>query len=529
VSTAPAVAGGTLDFVIFGNTPELLRCLSLALGALPEVQLSGADQELAADRRLSGVVIDGPEQSPPPAAAHAERVVVVLDDPVQRAAEGRERGTIGASYLDAVRRLLEAVERERALVLSADELFGPSEGIDDLLEHIGVRAAVDSVALAGLGPPRRAPLPGGKRSLLFAEMRDEIEELEALVGRTFRSWRFGEPTDEPRQAAAPAAAVVYTGRLRRAVTAPGVTVLDDWGVLPVSLGPALDGAASLTVLDPFSFPFDGLHEHDRALPLAVRLPGDMGVRDLIAVFGAPLFEHLGPYDEVSVDDDDVFAELRRRYSWRASARVTAADLAGFASRVVVSPDAPVRDRKARDQVLRSAALAEVGKALAAVTPGERARGIVVTEEIGRWASLLPLGAAGLSGFSSDRLRIEAARADYPEWRFAGGMPIGVEVAHVAVSLQALCDRNHEERERRLRAMFRALRVGGRLVLIVRFLAGQGGHEIGAPRPRQLLEEVAVASRGEAVLSQVRTLRLQGEDLVAIGLLAFVKIGRTERR
>ena len=527
MSTAPAVAGGTLDFVIVGNTPELLQCLSLVLEALPEVQLPAPDLEPAVDRRLAGVVIDTLEP-PPPLAAHAEKLVVVLDDPVHRAEEAGERGAIGASYLDAVRRLLEPVQRQRALVLSADELFGPSDRIKELLEHIGVRASVGNAELAGLGPPRRPPLPAVRRSVLFAEMREHVEQLEAVVGRTFRSWRFSEPTDPSRPGPAPADAVVYTGRLRDAATAPGATVLDDWGARAVKLAPALDAAASLTVLDPLSFPFDGLRERDRALPIAVRLPGDMDVTDLIAVFGEPLLAQLGPYDEVSVYDDGVFNELRRRYSWRASARVTEAGLAGFASRVAVSPDAPVRERKARDRMLRSSALHEVGEALAAVTPGERARGIVVTEEIERWASLLPLGAAGLAGFGSDRVRVEAARVDYPEWRFAGGMPIGVEVAHVAVSLEALCDHDQEEREGRVRALFRALRVGGRLVVIDRFLDGRG-REIGAPRPRQLLEEVAAASRGQAVLSQVRTLRLPGDDLVSIGLLAFVKIGGTERR
>ena len=529
MSTAPAVAGGTLDFVILGNTPGLLRWLSLALGAIPEVRLLGAANGGRVDQRLSGVVIDRLDHSPPALVGRAEKVVVVLDDPVQRAAEASERGSVGASYLGAVHRVLEASQRERALVLSADELLGPSTRLDDLLEHIGVRAEVDVAALAALGPARRAPLPQGRRLLLFAEMRDEIEELELLTARTFRSWRFGEEGGDRDPRAAAATGVVYTGRQRDAVTPPGLIALDDWGVLPVRLGPALDAAASLTVLDPLSFPFDGLRERDRALPIAVRLPEEWTVEDLIAVLGAPLFEQLGPYDEVSVDDDEAFAQLRRRYSWRASARVAEADLAGFASRVAISRDAPVREQKARDRVLRHAALEEVTQALAAVAPGERPRGVVVTEEIERWASLLPLGASGLCGFSFGRERVRAAAADYPEWRFAVGVPTGVEFAHVAVSVLALCDQNPGERERRLLALVRALRVGGRLVVIDRFLQGRGGRQIGAPPPKRLLEEVAAASQGHVVLSQVRALRFAGDDLIGTGLFAFVKIGAPERQ
>jgi hypothetical protein len=71
-------------------------------------------------------------------------------------------------------------------------------------------------------------------------------------------------------------------------------------------------------------------------------------------------------------------------------------------------------------------------------------------------------------------------------------------------------------------------VGGRLVVIDRFLDGRRGQTIGAPAPRVLLEELLESSHRHLVLEQVSALRCRGEPLASYGLFAFTKLGRPER-
>jgi hypothetical protein len=483
------------------------------------------------------VVIDGLEESPPGTLSRrAERVALILEDPVRliagragapREGAGRPTEQASADYVRAMRRLTRP-GAEPPLVIAADELRAPGSGVATLLRHLRVSEGVDGETLATVSIEPLPSLGQGRRSLLFARVRDDVERLEQLSGRTFRSWRFSAPVAAGSSPARPAAGLFYAGRHRAAVAPPGVIRLDEWDVLPVKLGPRLDAASSLTVLDPMSFPFDSLRDSDRDIPLAVQLPGGWSSEQVVVLLGKPLLEYLGPFDLVAVDDDRVFASLRNRYSWPANARASPAQLPGFATRIALDRLAPVRRHKADDRVLRAAARAEVVRALEAVAPGEQPRGIVVGRPIQQWATLLPLGATGLIGVDFDRANLSAAAASFPEWRFVDEIPDEIEVVHLALTMMSLTSEERDERLRRLRTLFATLRVGGRMVIIERFLDAAGGHALGAPGPKQLLSEVGHASAGHLVLAQVQTLRLTGEDLFGIGLFAFAKVGRPER-
>jgi hypothetical protein len=204
------------------------------------------------------------------------------------------------------------------------------------------------------------------------------------------------------------------------------------------------------------------------------------------------------------------------------------ELGGFPTRVALHPQAPLRARKTSHRTLSAVAAVEIGNALGAVTPGERARGIMLAPRVGQWAPLLPLGGAGLTGIDFDPADARAAAADFPEWRFGTQLGAEVEVAHVAVAIGSLCDQPREERHRRLGALWRALRVGGRLVLIDRFLDGRGGLAIPAPSPKQLLVEIDELTAGHAVLAELQALRLSGDELTSTAMFSLLKIGRPER-
>jgi hypothetical protein len=532
--SARAVARPSLDFAVLGNARETLRWLELVLGALPGVQLVDGGCAEPPGEGLSGVIIDRLLEPPPGMLSRrAQRVAVVLADPVRLLSEpgaGPPGERAPEGYAEALRRL-GGTGTAPPLVVCDEELLGPRSRVGELLAHLGIREVLDAGALASVSPSRPPPLTQSRRSVLFASVRDDVEQLERIAGRTFRSWRFAdEPAQEGGSAPAPGAAgVFYTGRRRDLATPPGLVALSEWDVLPVKLGPLLDRTASLTVLDPLSFPFDALREGDRALPVSVHLPDGWSAEDLTAVLGAPLLAELGPFDEVSVGDDSVFAALRRQYSWPATVRVPGAELPGFATRVALHRDAPLRTRKASDRLLRAAARGELARALDAVSPGERPRAIVLARRIEHWASLVPLSGAGLTGVDTNPEHVRAAAESYPEWRFETELSGEIEVAHVAVSMGAVCESDQAERRRRLQALFSGLRVGGRLVLIEQFLEGRGGRRSGAPTPKELLADVHRVTAGHAVLAQVQALRLSGDDLTSIGLFGFVKVGPTERR
>ena len=91
----------------------------------------------------------------------------------------------------------------------------------------------------------------------------------------------------PEDAAASLRTLVYAGRFADKVSSAklpdGCEVLGEWDVLPSQLV-ALEHAATLVVLDLFSFPFESMTEKQRDVPLVVILPSGFDAPFLSAVF-----------------------------------------------------------------------------------------------------------------------------------------------------------------------------------------------------------------------------------------------------
>jgi hypothetical protein len=131
------------------------------------------------------------------------------------------------------------------------------------------------------------------------------------------------PTDRPEHP------VFYAGRFSEEVSGAGLpgdhTVLSDWDVLPTQLASALEPASILVIIDMFSFPFESLTGDLVDVPLILLLPTGFDADFLATVFGKAAFSRLGFFDRVAVADDDLWAELRRRYDFAQGQRVEVDD------------------------------------------------------------------------------------------------------------------------------------------------------------------------------------------------------------
>jgi hypothetical protein len=327
------------------------------------------------------------------------------------------------------------------------------------------------------------------------------------------------------------ASLCYVGRRRDADVSAGSIVLGDRDVLPVRLGPLLDQAACLTILDPMSFPFDALRAVDRDIPIALELPGGWDAETLVQLLGMPVLRDLSPFDLVCAEDDETWEALRARHSWPAGIRASQAALRTSVGDLAGDPPGSARRRKSVFRVLSKALRPQLDTAHRAIPPGERFAAMILADEVDNWASLLPLAGADVIGFALEPGSAERAARNFPEWCFGAQPPGGgdeSETVHGAVCIAALCDRGPEERDRRLAGLLRAVRVGGRLVVLDRFFDGFGGRANGGPSPRRLLAEIADASQRNVVLEHVEAIRLPGDDLSSVGLFAFTKLGRPQR-
>jgi hypothetical protein len=475
-------AAPQLDFAIIGNDPETLGWLRRTLAALPGVRLADAAEGTDRGEARTGAV----HALGKGAAPGARRLAIVLRDPVVALLATRTGATddpgAPGHYAEVIAGLM-AKPGERPLVVAAEDLAESPASVDELFAHLGIEALETSVT----APARPATIAAGRRATLFSSVRDDVEKLERLCGRTFRTWRFATPSAEPTDNGM---SLLYVGR-RRDVEAPeGSVALTDWDVLPFRLAPLLDKASALTVLDPMSFPFDTLRESDRAIPLAVRLPGGWDAGELVELFGEPVLGEVTPFDAVAVEADEVWEMLRTRYSWSASMRRS-------------EPACPDRASKAAHLAGCAILRPQLAAARDAVPRGESGRVLLLADGAELWVPLL----AGL--------RVDTELPDD-------------ETVHVALSIHALCDQPGEERSRCLSAMLRALRVGGRLIVLDRFLDGRTGRLTGGPAPGELLAEIREASLRHVVLEHVETLRQPGDSLKSTGLFTFTKIGRPER-
>jgi hypothetical protein len=521
-----------VDFAVVGNAYDTLLWLRRVLAGHPGVRLLEDAPVGGSDGPSTGVVATSATAATE-LVGRARRVAVVFEDPVRLLAEdapGSDDACAPGSYATVVARLQESLH-ERPLVFAAEELAGSPPQMAELFAHFGIASSAEEMTC---GPRNLPELAAGHRLSLFATVRDDVEELERLSGRTFRVWRGldeapGIPPPVP--GAKITRQLVYCGRRRDVTAAAGATVLTDWDVLPVRLAPLLEQAGSLTVLDPMSFPFDALRDTDWGIPLAVQLPPQWSATELIALLGEVVCARLGAFDAVGVADDAVWTELRWRYSWPAEIRASERELVTFPAWSGARTGARGRKRKTVHQVLRGAVAGQLQAARKVIPRLEVESVVVVADDFEPWGPLFRLGQTELTGSTGDPGSAHRAAAAYPEWRFAPQLNEGAaepESAHIAVAVLTLCDRPAAERAHRLRALWRRLRVGGRLIVVDRFLDGGSGLPLGRVGPRALLGEILDVSARHVVLDHVQALRLPGEGLASIGVFAMTKLGRPER-
>ena len=371
--------------------------------------------------------------------------------------------------------------------------------------------------------------------------------------------------------------LVYAGRFADLVTTQdlpeGCHVLDEWDVLPSRLAAVSARATAVVVVDPFSFPFEVMTKDEQDLPLVVVLPRGFDAKFLADVFGEPIFKRLGFFDRVATDDPALWEELRARYRWVGSQRLTLEGAApGEAAAEVCArleaeesepvPFEEVGQDAARYWRGRGAALATtaprravfgahrdpaLGKAVhrvqaAALEPQlAAARGegapdapfdvLEVGAGVGRWASTFDPATTRFAGVDISEDMVEAARANFPGARFDVldedlRFPHAVESFDLVFGVDVMHHNPAPAKLGLISEMWRVTRPGGRLLFLEDFVA-EGHPEGSAAHPMSVLKFVDVileATDGQVVLEYVEALRYPRDPFFRAGLLALSKLG-----
>ena len=316
--------------------------------------------------------------------------------------------------------------------------------------------------------------------------------------------------------------VIYAGRYADSLAGVDLpedcAVLDDWEVLPLQLAPVMERAATLVVLDVFSFPFDAMTREQWDVPLVLVVPDGFDAAFLEAAFGIPLFEQLGFFDHLVVRDDDLWKRLRPRYGWAENRRieVEGEGLGAVVSEVLARLEAEfsVPTFFGGDEYEALPYWKERGEALAASAPhraicsvhhGPRfnkamhraqaavlepqfmaARGdrdesnpfevLEVGAGVGRWAQSFGFSNTSFAGVDISAGMVEAARANFPEGRFEHlgddmVFPYDDESFDLVFSVTVLHHNPTPAKLALISEMWRVARPGGRLLFLEDFVSG----------------------------------------------------------
>ncbi len=371
--------------------------------------------------------------------------------------------------------------------------------------------------------------------------------------------------------------VFYAGRFSEAVTEVGLpgdhTVLSDWDVLPVQLAAALEQASALVVLDMFSFPFESLSGDLQDVPLILLLPAGFDAEFLTTVFGGPAFGRLGFFDRIAAADDDVWAGLRQIYGFtegqrldidddspgRAAAEIWAAleaesalhapfagdeyeadrywtergdALAGDAPhRAVCSVHHGLRFNKAMHRVQVAALHPQFAAARGTQAEEVPFDVLEVGVGVGRWAASFDLARTRFTGVDISEGMVEAARANFPQCRFARigdepVLPYADESFDLAFSVTVMHHNPTPTKRALISEMWRVTRPGGRLMFLDDFV-GAGWSTTSTVYPMSVMKFVELlveATAGQVVLEHVESLRYPHDDFTRGGLLGVSKLG-----
>jgi len=337
--------------------------------------------------------------------------------------------------------------------------------------------------------------------------------------------------------------VVYEGRLNIGLPGiDGLRVFDEWSLVPQRLG-ELDRARQVIILDPMSFPLESVSEKGWEAPLAVAVPEDLGLDDLAWAFGGALFDRLTYHDLLIVGDDPLWHALARRHGFAAPQRlVFGPDEMGDAVAWLVESGermpkvgeavAPLRrDRETKAEFVRQAGtvLPSLAELEVRTPEGMQPHALVVGCGGGVWLRALLARGFAVVGFDRRELLIEEAGMNYPELevKHLGAhlhLGVGSERFDLALCIGALGNLQPVEQIRLIRQMWQAIRPGGMLVVLERFVPGNDAGWMPVPR---LMEVVSEASSDHIVLEDVQTCRFGGRSDHSLGAVTFVKIGPPE--
>ena len=379
----------------------------------------------------------------------------------------------------------------------------------------------------------------------------------------------------PEDAAASLRTLVYAGRFADKVSSAklpdGCEVLGEWDVLPSQLV-ALEHAATLVVLDLFSFPFESMTEKQRDVPLVVILPSGFDAPFLSAVFDEAVLGRLGFFDRVATADRDLWEELRLRYRWAGSQRIelhcslpdeAAAEICGRLEEEAATLISPGEDYETiRYWRWRGDALATSAPQLAIHVPHHdpasdkavyrvqskalgpqfvAARGartedvpfeaLEVGVGVGRWASKFDPANTRFTGLDVSWGMIRAARADIPEGRFDLleedlVFPYADESFDLAFTVSVLHHNPTSAKRTLVSEMWRVTRPGGRLMFLEDFVSKKRtpGSTVYPMSINGFVDLVLEATAGRVVLEHLEALRYPHDPFFRGGLLSLSKVG-----
>ncbi len=355
--------------------------------------------------------------------------------------------------------------------------------------------------------------------------------------------------DAPARTSTDRRPVVYAGRFFDQVAGTdlptGCEVLGEQDALPHKLTGILERANALVLLDLPSFPLEAMTGDHWEVPITVLLPPGLDMASLAATFGPTLFERLGFFDQIVVQDAALWEELRRKYRWSESQRVPVGgdhpgEVAGAVCALLGSESTPASaPRTGRDlryrKGLHRVQSAALGPRFAAAREGRDDGAPLDVLEVGagagRWATSFDPAETRFVGIDAREDLLGAARANFPERTFdLLGPDLRFPYEYGSFDLVFCVTVMHRSpapaKQTLVSEMWRVARPGGRL-LFLEDLVFAGRPEKPGVYPISVTEFedlILDATAGQVVLEHMESLRYPGEEHYSGGLISLLRLG-----
>lgn len=296
------------------------------------------------------------------------------------------------------------------------------------------------------------------------------------------------------------------------------------------------------ILDPWAFPWEYLSDAQWDAPIAAVLSSGFATDRLVDQLADSLLSRLTPFDTV-IAVDPLWQKLSARYAWpstmweRPAGRIPSVARhllrrAGTIERLgeALGEDAlhyaerwdlRTHANKARFRAEAAALTPLVADAFSRRVHGMRWNVIDVGADTGRYVGLLRLADTTVTAMRYEPQLARHLRFNYPdvdvrELGGAGHLGQHAESVDLVLTSVNLASMDEHLRDRMLNTAWQALRVGGTLVVLQRFLRAGGASDI--------VRLIADASRANGVLDSLHAIRNPATGRVDGAVFAFSKIG-----